>query len=140
VESGDDLVRLSDIDKLSSKVHQSVQISSAFLADLCRGHIQTAPIFWQVKARAVENPNAEHVLTFQAKIQVSPSEGVLSIIASYDGAYEHVGFTIVAYSTVPVSWDKNIPKAPFTTEVSLAESGIVAPLISSLLDRGYIDG
>jgi calpain-7 len=55
------------------------------------------------------------------KCEVSSLDGTLSILASYDGAFEDVGFTISVYSTVAVSWDERIPKGPFTSKVNRVE-------------------
>jgi len=53
--------------------------------------------------------------------QVSAEEirdGSLSLIASYDGEAEEVGFTITAFSTIPsVSWDETPTKLPFSHKV-----------------------
>lgn len=43
----------------------------------------------------------------------------LSILASYDGPFDEVGFTIKAYSPTAISWDKQIPKVPFSHKVWL---------------------
>ena len=61
------------------------------------------------------------MLTIKVRSQVSPLDGALSILASYDGAFEDIGFTIAVYSAVAVSWDKPIPRAPFTIKVNQAE-------------------
>lgn len=43
----------------------------------------------------------------------------LSILASYDGPSEEVGFTVSVYSSAAVSWDKTIPQPPFMHKVTL---------------------
>lgn len=58
--------------------------------------------------------------------QVSAEEirdGSLSLIASYDGEAEEVGFTITAFSTIPsLSWDETPTKLPFSHKVRTALS------------------
>jgi len=45
-------------------------------------------------------------------------EGSLSLIASYDGDAEEVGFTITALSTIPsLSWDETPTGLPFCHKV-----------------------
>ncbi|KAK7691878.1 hypothetical protein QCA50_005282 [Cerrena zonata] len=41
---------------------------------------------------------------FLAKAHVSPTSCEISVIASYDGDYDDVGFTLTALSSIPISW------------------------------------
>ena len=41
----------------------------------------------------------------------------LSILASYDGVFEDVGFTLVVYTSASVVWDKTVSQAPFMHKV-----------------------
>jgi hypothetical protein len=56
-----------------------------------------------------------------SQVQATPQEikeGSLSLIASYDGDLEDVGFTLDVYSTVAnVSWDESPNKLPFFHKV-----------------------
>ena len=50
-------------------------------------------------------------------------EGSLSLIASYDGGAEEVGFTVTTFSTIPsLSWDETPTKLPFSHKVRTALS------------------
>jgi hypothetical protein len=55
------------------------------------------------------------------QVQATPQEikeGALSLIASYDGDLEDVGFTLTVYSTnVSLSWDELPTKLPFCHKV-----------------------
>lgn len=56
-------------------------------------------------------------------------EGPLSLIASYDGESEEVGFTITVFSTIPsLSWDETPTKLPFSHAVRTTLSPLVADL------------
>jgi calpain-7 len=59
-----------------------------------------------------------HVCHAQAQIEVASSTNALSIIGSYDGSFGDVGFTVTAYSPVPILWDETVPKAPYTENAS----------------------
>ncbi|KAF9653758.1 cysteine proteinase [Thelephora ganbajun] len=60
--------------------------------------------------------NSTHVLARVSAEEIR--EGSLSLIASYDGAVEEVGFTITAFSTIPsLSWDEISTKLPFSHKV-----------------------
>ena len=57
-------------------------------------------------------------------------EGSLSLVASYDGEAEEVGFTITAFSTIPsLSWDETPTKLPFSHKVrtTLSPPQLVVP-------------
>jgi hypothetical protein len=50
-------------------------------------------------------------------------EGSLSLVASYDGEVEEVGFTITAFSTISsLSWDETPTKLPFSHKVRVTLS------------------
>ncbi|KAL1938518.1 hypothetical protein VTO73DRAFT_11541 [Trametes versicolor] len=60
-----------------------------------------------------EYTNAPHVL-----LRTTPSpDDVLTIIASYDGDYEDVCFTITAYSNTKVSWVPAPAKPPYSKDI-----------------------
>lgn len=49
----------------------------------------------------------------------------MSIVISYDGPYDEVGYTVTAYSSASISWDKYIPKTPFTQKVLSMQQFII---------------
>ncbi|KAF7979032.1 hypothetical protein HWV62_44019 [Athelia sp. TMB] len=52
------------------------------------------------------------------RMQIAASTKALSILASYDGPFEDVGFTLVVYTSATVAWDKTVSQAPFTHKES----------------------
>ena len=64
-------------------------------------------------------------------------EGSLSLIASYDGEAEEVGFTITVFSTVSsLSWDETSTKLPFSHKASTT----LSPPFDAVIDSGDIGG
>lgn len=41
----------------------------------------------------------------------------MAITASYDGPFDGVGFTVTVFCSNETSWDKRVPKVPFTHKV-----------------------
>lgn len=54
----------------------------------------------------------------QARTKLSQDSDALSVLASYDGPFEEIGFTVTVYSSASIAWDKTIPKAPFRGKVT----------------------
>jgi calpain-7 len=54
----------------------------------------------------------------QVCTEATADSEALSILASYDGPFEEVGYTVNVYASTSISWDKTVPKAPFTQKVS----------------------
>lgn len=42
---------------------------------------------------------------------------MLSLVASYDGDDDNVGFTIDAYASIPISWIKETTALPYNEKV-----------------------
>lgn len=76
------------------------------------------------------------ISNLQARVSTEEiREGSLSLIASYDGEAEEVGFTITAFSTIPsLSWDETPAKLPFSHKVRIALSPPVANLNPMVLE------
>lgn len=81
-------------------------------------------------------PELPTISNFQARVSEEEiREGSLSLIASYDGEAEEVGFTITAFSTIPsLSWDETPTKLPFSHKVRIALSPPVANLNPMVLE------
>jgi len=67
----------------------------------------------------LEDSHVGFTLYLQALVSAEEiREGSLSLIASYDGDAEEVGFTITALSTIPsLSWDETPTRLPFSHKV-----------------------
>ncbi|KAF8627516.1 hypothetical protein AX15_004392 [Amanita polypyramis BW_CC] len=77
----------------------------------------TGPIIQQILTEKGTFTNSIHVL---AKVQVPESSSTLSIIASYDGDADEIGYTIDVYGVqgIDLAWDENIPRPPYTEKVT----------------------
>ncbi|EGO00763.1 hypothetical protein SERLA73DRAFT_178686 [Serpula lacrymans var. lacrymans S7.3] len=58
--------------------------------------------------------NSVHVLV---RTRVDKVSGTLSILVSYDGPSEDVCFTVSAYSSLEIQWDKSVPSPFHSTKV-----------------------
>ncbi|OCH90567.1 cysteine proteinase [Obba rivulosa] len=63
-----------------------------------------------------EYTNDIHVL---AKVKLRPETGqsTLSVITSYDGAYDEVGFTVTIYSHIPLSWVQESTSTKYSQQI-----------------------
>lgn len=48
-----------------------------------------------------------------------PSDGILHLVAAYDGEFSEVGFTVSAYANCDITWIEDPPKALYVKEVAL---------------------
>ncbi|KAF9029355.1 cysteine proteinase [Hymenopellis radicata] len=62
--------------------------------------------------------NSAHVLT-KCRMSQNQPNGILSMLASYDGVCQSVGFTLTIYAspTVDVVWETDVVTPPFTSEI-----------------------
>lgn len=87
-----------DIHKIAEKVRKYI----------CIIHVQCLNDSFQARFTS-----SIHVL---ARTRI-PKGRALSILASYDGPFEEVGFTLSAYTSSAITWDKTISQPPFMHQV-----------------------
>ncbi|OSX61790.1 hypothetical protein POSPLADRAFT_1144115 [Postia placenta MAD-698-R-SB12] len=73
-----------------------------------------APIDAAALALKGEYSNSIHHLV---RTQVMPSDGILHLVAAYDGEFSEVGFTISAYANCDITWIEDPPKALYVKEI-----------------------
>ncbi|GBE80774.1 Calpain-like protease palB/RIM13 [Sparassis crispa] len=105
-----------DVWILLSRHVTDISRKSEYIALLVTSGNETTP--------ALENPSISklqgeystgmHVLV---KTQLSTSTTILSLVASYDGDFEDVGFTVTAYSNVALSWIEDSSNAPYSKQI-----------------------
>ena len=61
-----------------------------------------------------------HDNCLKVKTEYDPRNPTLSLVASYDGEYDDVGFTISVYACRPLSWGEGPTKLPFHEVVSFS--------------------
>ncbi|EKM60408.1 uncharacterized protein PHACADRAFT_167770 [Phanerochaete carnosa HHB-10118-sp] len=67
---------------------------------------------------SLEVLKGEYTNNTQVLVRVLVSDPSLSLVASYDGPYDDVGFTVMVYSSFPVSWNTEMNVLAYSEKVA----------------------
>ena len=75
-------------------------------------------MFWFVSPN-LTNRACKLMVFQQVKARVSSANPDLSLVCSYDGEYDDVGFTVTVYSSSSAAWVEETVKRPYAKTVSV---------------------
>ncbi|KAI0048831.1 cysteine proteinase [Auriscalpium vulgare] len=79
--------------------------------------VKTQGVFTDSPHVLVRTPRVGHRY-IRTSVPDTKSSLSLSLIASYSGASSDIGFTLTAYSSLPLAWDTSVRRLPFDASVS----------------------